>query len=96
MRGRVKKGMGRSLGLHGIGGREGAAPMVRVACRGGGGAIAGSGWRREGERGPVTWWVSSDYWLLDGLGQKPLGRKVKQAGRQLCRLGQSSVSLAPQ
>jgi hypothetical protein len=42
MRGQVKKGKSRSLGLHGIGGREGAAHMVRVARRGGSGASAGS------------------------------------------------------
>jgi hypothetical protein len=51
MRGRVKRGKGRSLGLHGASGREG------VAHRGGGGVSAGSGWRREGERDPrpVGW-----------------------------------------
>jgi hypothetical protein len=48
----VKRGKSRSSGLHGIGGRDGAAHMARVARRGGGGVRTGSGWRREGERDP--------------------------------------------
>jgi hypothetical protein len=52
MRGRGKRGKGGSLGLHVADGREGAAHMVWVARRGGVGASAGSGWRREGERDP--------------------------------------------
>jgi hypothetical protein len=34
MRGRVKRGKGWSLGLHGAGGSEGAAPMAPVGERG--------------------------------------------------------------
>jgi hypothetical protein len=52
VRGRVKRGKSRSLGLHGTGGREGATHMARVARRGGGGVSTGSGWRREVERDP--------------------------------------------
>jgi hypothetical protein len=43
MRGQVKSGKGRSLGLRGAGAREGVAPMTRVARWGGNGASAGSG-----------------------------------------------------
>jgi hypothetical protein len=50
--GRVKRGKSQSLGLHGNGVRKGAAHMTWAACRGGGGASAGSGWTREGEKDP--------------------------------------------
>jgi hypothetical protein len=52
MRGRVKRGKSQSLGLHGVGGREGVAHMAWVVHRGGGDVGASSGWRREGERDP--------------------------------------------
>jgi hypothetical protein len=89
MRGRVKKGKGWSLELHGTGGREGAAPMTWVACRGGSGVIAGSGWRREGERGSAAWWVGSACWPLDMLARRPLGQKAELADGRLGRLGQN-------
>jgi hypothetical protein len=52
MKGRVKRGKSWSLGLHGVGGKEGAAHMAWVACWGGGGVSAGSCWKREGEWDP--------------------------------------------
>jgi hypothetical protein len=58
MRGQVKGGKGRSLGLHGISGREGAVHMARVGEE-----------RGKGIRGR---WAGSACWPLDRLGRKPL------------------------
>jgi hypothetical protein len=52
--GQVKRGKSCSSGLHGAGGKDGAANMARAARRGGIGTSAGSGWRSEGERDPQT------------------------------------------
>jgi hypothetical protein len=69
---RVKRVKSQSSGLHGTGGREGAVHLAWVArapARGGEGMGKGIG----------GWWAGLVGWPLDGLGQRPLGRKAEQA-----------------
>jgi hypothetical protein len=79
MRGRVKRGKGRSLGFHDAVGREGRCTWRR--WRTGAAVMRASARIGEGRgKGIRDRWASSACWPFDGLGRRPLGQKAEPAG----------------